>query len=84
MNGIEERVVKLELNHDMLDAQIKELRKEHREQIQAVKNQMRELVDIVENMSITMNSIKWWLIGFISFIVAEQSGILSLIKKVLF
>lgn len=84
MNNFEERLIKLETNHTVLSEQVKEMRKEHREEMRAIKGQMREVVNVLESITTTVNSIKWWLIGFISFIALQETGMINFIKKVAF
>jgi len=84
MNNFEERLIKLETNHSVLSDQVKEMRKEHREEMKVIKGQMREVVNVLESITTTVNSIKWWLIGFISFIALQETGIINFIKKVAF
>lgn len=84
MNNIEERIIRLETNHVMLDSQLREMRAEHKEQIAVIKKQMRELNGMLNNITSAVNSIKWWLIGFVSFVAMEQFGVFGVLKRILF
>jgi len=83
MNDFEERLIRLETNHGALSDQVKEMRREHKEEMEALKVQMSELVKILQSITTKVNSIKWWLIGFISFIVIEEVGIIEFIKRLI-
>ena len=79
----EERLVALEIKMKILNESLNEEKQFHRNEIQAIKKSLSDLHLEFEEIINLVRSIKWWLVGMVSFIVIEQVGLAEFFKKIL-
>ena len=81
---MEERLVKLEVTCELFKAELKSSKLDHKQELKDVRTAINVLTGEFDKIIQLIKSIKWWLIGAVSFLVLQEIGLLGFIKKVLF
>ena len=80
----EERLVRLELTCEAFKDELKSSKLDHKQELQDVRIAITTLTGEFDKIIGLIKSIKWWLIGAVSFLVLQDIGLFQFLKRIVF